>query len=85
MFFRNDAELSPLHEMFKNRTSDSQFFRTVLFTCDTTPSDPSAPNVQTLNWYIDSIGDEGIRRNMKPIRRIGGPVGFATNWGRRPS
>ncbi|AMV40717.1 hypothetical protein [Planctomyces sp. SH-PL62] len=75
MYFRNDAQLNGLHETFRRLTGDDHdFFRTVVFTCDTTPSDPTAPNVETLNWYLDPIEFRGIQRNMEDVsanRRTG--------------
>jgi hypothetical protein len=64
MYFRNDAQLNGLHDTFASLTHDDEFLRTVVFTCDTTSSDPSAPNVETLNWYMDPVEYDGIRRNM---------------------
>ncbi|MDG3007886.1 hypothetical protein [Paludisphaera mucosa] len=67
MYFRNDAQLNGLHETFKALSPDAGFFRTVVFTCDTSPVVSNAPNVETLNWYLDPVEYEGIRRNMENV------------------
>ena len=66
MFFRNDEQLFLLQELFRflNRDTDPDFFRTVIFTCDTLQFGQSSQNLETLNWYIDTQEFEKIRKNM---------------------
>ncbi|WP_165251314.1 hypothetical protein [Paludisphaera soli] len=64
MFFRNDENLAVLHDVFKRLTGDDEFFRTVVFTCDTIQVGQAAQNVETLNWYIDPVEYDQIERNM---------------------
>ena len=53
MYFRNDEQLVGLQTMFTELTGDNQFFRSVIFTCDTFQHGQKSQNVETLNWYID--------------------------------
>ncbi|WP_165072890.1 hypothetical protein [Paludisphaera rhizosphaerae] len=72
MYFRNDAQLNGLHDTFRRlRENDPEFFRSVVFTCDTTPRDSNAPNVETLNWYMDPVEFARIRRNMEDLSEDG--------------
>jgi len=64
MFFRNDENLEVLHDVFKRLTGDDEFFRTVVFTCDTIQVGQASQNVETLNWYIDPAEYDQIERNM---------------------
>ncbi|AMV37803.1 hypothetical protein [Planctomyces sp. SH-PL62] len=64
MFFRNDENLEVLHDVFKRLTGDDEFFRTVVFTCDTIQVGQAAQNVETLNWYIDPVEYRQIEGNM---------------------
>ncbi|MGO9918412.1 MAG: hypothetical protein ACLQIB_27405 [Isosphaeraceae bacterium] len=66
MYFRNDEQIVGLHAMFSNVTGDKEFFRSVIFTCDTVQSGQETQNVETLNWYIDARESENIRHNMEP-------------------
>ena len=66
MYFRNDEQLRGLKRMFTELTKDDQFFRSVIFTCDTIQYGQQAQNVETLNWYIDAEEFDQIRHNMEP-------------------
>ena len=68
MYFRNDEQLHGLQTMFTELTGDEEFFRTVIFTCNTIQFGPDAQNVETLNWYIDPEEFNLIRRNMEPYQ-----------------
>ena len=75
MYFRNDEQLRGLKRMFAELTRDDEFFRSVIFTCDTIQYGQQAQNVETLNWYIDPKEFDQIRHNM-------GPYDPATDSGR---
>ena len=64
MFFRNDENLQYLHDNFRRLTGDEEFFRTVVFTCDTIQVGQASQNAETLNWYIDPVEYRQIERNM---------------------
>ncbi len=66
MYFRNDEQIAGLHAMFTSVTGDEEFFRSVIFTCDTVQSGQDAQNSETLNWYIDAKEFDDIRHNMEP-------------------
>jgi len=70
MFFRNDENLEVLYDVFNRMTDDPEFFRTVIFTCDTIQVGQSSQHVETLNWYIDPIEFEQIEENMEPLNRV---------------
>lgn len=69
MFFRNDEQLLALHHVFEDLTGEDDFFRTVIFTCDTLQVGRSTQNVETLNWYIDPDERYQVERNMEPVSR----------------
>ena len=66
MYFRNDEQLVALQTTFTELTGDNQFFRSVIFTCDTFQHGQKSQNVETLNWYIDPQEFEEVRRGMEP-------------------
>lgn len=70
MFFRNDENLEVLNDVFYRMTDDPEFFRTVIFTCDTIQVGQASQHVETLNWYIDPVEFEQIEENMEPLNRI---------------
>jgi|GEM_PF-1382191 len=70
MFFRNDENLEVLNDVLFRMTDDPEFFRTVVFTCDTIQVGQSSQHVETLNWYIDPIEFEQIEENMEPLNRV---------------
>ena len=47
--------------------SDPEFFRTVIFTCDTLQFGQASQNLETLNWYIDTQEYTKICKNMEPL------------------
>ena len=67
MYFRNDEQIRGLMRMFEETTGDKEFFRSVIFTCDTMQYGQSAQNVETLNWYIDPDEFKQISHNMEPF------------------
>jgi hypothetical protein len=66
MYFRNDEQILDLEAMFKAITGDDQFFRSVIFTCDTEQMDQDKQNVETLNWYMDPKEYARVQHNMEP-------------------
>ena len=66
MYFRNDEQLRGLHTEFSELTHDDQFFRSVIFTCDTFQRGQKSQNVETLNWYIDPQEFDEVRHGMEP-------------------
>ena len=66
MYFRNDEQLLGLQTTFTELTGDNQFFRSVIFTCDTFQHGQKSQNVETLNWYIDPHEFEEVRHGMEP-------------------
>ena len=81
MYFRNDEQLLGLHTEFTELTGDDQFFRSVIFTCDTFQHGQKSQNVETLNWSIDPREFEQVRRGMDPFPEANG----AATDGPRPS
>ena len=69
MYFRNDEELRALKHIFAELTNDDEFFRSVIFTCDTIQNTKHTQNVETLNWCIDPQEFEQIRHNMEPLNQ----------------
>ena len=70
MYFRNDEQLRGLQRMFADLGKDEDFFRSVIFTCDTIQVGQDAQNAETLNWYIDPLEFDRIRHNMEPYRKF---------------
>jgi hypothetical protein len=70
MYFRNDEELRALKHVFAELTGDEEFFRSVIFTCDTTQCAKRAQNIATLNWCIDPEEFEQILHNMEPLNHM---------------
>jgi hypothetical protein len=70
MYFRNDEELRALKHIFAELTNDEEFFRSVIFTCDTIQSEKRTQNVETLNWCIDPEEFEQIRHNIEPLNHM---------------
>ena len=70
MYFRNDEQLRGLQRMFTELAHDEDFFRSVIFTCDTIQVGQDAQNSETLNWYIDPQEFELIRHNMEPFSEL---------------
>jgi hypothetical protein len=66
MYFRNDEQIRGLQRMFTEVTHDKDFFRSVIFTCDTIQVGLDSQNTETLNWYIDPGEFDLIRQNMEP-------------------
>jgi hypothetical protein len=53
-------------------TGDNQFFRSVIFTCDTFQRGQKSQNIETLNWYIDPHEFAEVRRGMEPCPQDNG-------------
>jgi hypothetical protein len=70
MYFRNDEQIRGLKRMFDEVTGDDDFFRSVVFTCDTLQVGQDAQNAETLNWYIDATEFDSIRHNMEPYKEL---------------
>ena len=70
MYFRNDEQIRGLQRMFTEVTHDKDFFRSVIFTCDTIQVGQEAQNIETLNWYIDPVEFALIRHNMEPYKEV---------------
>ncbi len=64
MYFRNDEQLRVLHELFKKESPDPRFFKTVIFTCDSSHPGESNRSSETLNWYMSKREFESIKKNM---------------------
>ena len=82
MYFRNDEQLVTLQTRFTELTGDNQFFRSVVFTCETYQHGQKSQNVETLNWYVDPHEFEEIRRGMEPYPDDTGPTHRGTAVGR---
>jgi hypothetical protein len=85
MYFRNDEQLAALHTRFTELTGDNRFFRSVIFTCDTFQHGQKSQNVETLNWYIDPLEFEEVRRGMDPYPEDNGSAQTAAAPGRNYS
>ncbi len=70
MYFRNDEQLRGLQRMFADLGKDEDFFRSFIFTCDTIQVGQEAQNAETLNWYIDPLEFDRIRRNLEPYKKL---------------
>jgi hypothetical protein len=66
MYFRNDEQILDLSAMFAAITGDDEFFRSVIFTCDTEQMGHDKQNVETLNWYMDPREFVRVQHNMEP-------------------
>jgi len=68
MYFRNDEQLLALQEAFTT-PEDDDFFKTVVFTCDSnTPGEPRG-TLATLNWYMSGDEFSAIKANMLPLSK----------------
>ncbi|MDB5351398.1 MAG: hypothetical protein JWN86_2645 [Planctomycetota bacterium] len=67
MYFRNDEQLFILERFFNVQQDDPDFFRTVIFTCDTLQYSHTSQNLETLNWYIESQEFDKIQKNMRTL------------------
>jgi hypothetical protein len=67
MYFRNDEQIVMLQKLFNTQTNDPNFFRSVIFTCDTVQYGQESQNIETLNWYIDQHESDLIKQNMQPL------------------
>ena len=67
MYFRNDEQIVMLQKLFNTQTKDPNFFRSVIFTCDTVQYGQESQNIETLNWYIDQHESDLIKQNMQPL------------------
>ena len=65
MHYRNDGQVDVLDHYFRDRIkTDPDFFKTVVFTCDTEIRSTDEQQVQTLNWHLPDEEMTEIRNNM---------------------
>jgi hypothetical protein len=65
MHYRNDGQIDVLGRYFHDRLwNDPEFFRTVIFTCDTEIETSDEQQVETLNWRLTTAEMAQIKQNM---------------------
>ena len=65
MHYRNDGQVDVLDHYFRDRVkSDPDFFKTVVFTCDTEIKSTDEQQVETLNWHLSDEEMAQIKKNM---------------------
>ena len=65
MHFRNDGQVDVLSHYFRDqRKDDPNFFKTVIFTCDTEIASSDEQQVETLNWHLSETEINLIKKNM---------------------
>ena len=65
MHYRNDGQIHVLDHYFRDRVkSDPDFFKTVVFTCDTEIRSTDEQQVETLNWHLSDEEMAQIKKNM---------------------
>src|SRR5271166_6045155 len=65
MHYRNDGQVNVLDHYFRDRVkSDPDFFKTVVFTCDTEIKSTDEQQVETLNWHLSDEEMAQIKKNM---------------------
>ncbi len=65
MHYRNDAQADVLDHYFRDRLkTDPDFFKTVVFTCDTEIRSTDEQQVETLNWHLSDEEMTEIKNNM---------------------
>jgi len=63
--YRNDGQVDVLDHYFQDRIkSDPDFFKTVVFTCDTEIRSTDEQQVETLNWHLSEEEMAQIKKNM---------------------
>ncbi|WP_165225486.1 patatin-like phospholipase family protein [Aquisphaera insulae] len=66
MHYRNDGQVEVLGRYFQDRTpADPEFFKTVIFTCDTAVGGTDEQQVETLNWHLSAQEVDRIKANMR--------------------
>jgi Patatin-like phospholipase len=65
MHYRNDFQTDVLGHFFRDRVkTDPDFFKTVVFTCDTEIKSTDEQQVETLNWHLSDEEMTEIKNNM---------------------
>ena len=65
MYYRNAGQVHVLDQYFRERVkSDPDFFKTVVFTCDTEIKSTDEQQVETLNWHLSDEEMAQIKKNM---------------------
>ena len=65
MHYRNDGQIDVLDHYFRDHVkSDPDFFKTVVFTCDTEIKSTDEQQVETLNWHLSDEEMAQIKKNM---------------------
>jgi hypothetical protein len=65
MHFRNDGQVQVLGRYFQDKIpTDPEFFKTVIFTCDTAIGGTDEQQVETLNWHLSTQEVNQIKVNM---------------------
>ena len=65
MHYRNDGQVDVLDHYFRERVkSDPDFFKTVVFTCDSKIMSTDEQQVETLNWHLSDGEMAQIKKNM---------------------
>ena len=65
MHFRNDGQVDVLNHYFRDQVKDDpNFFKTVIFTCDTEIASTDEQQVETLNWHLSEKEIQLIKKNM---------------------
>jgi len=65
MHYRNDGQIDVLDHYFRDQVEcDPDFFKTVVFTCDTKITSTDEQQVETLNWHLSDEEMGQIKKNM---------------------
>ncbi|MGZ3316637.1 MAG: hypothetical protein ACXU95_04965, partial [Isosphaeraceae bacterium] len=65
MHYRNGGQVDVLDHYFRDRVkSDPDFFKTVVFTCDSEVRSTDEQQVETLNWHLSDGEMVQIKNNM---------------------
>ncbi|QEH34548.1 hypothetical protein OJF2_30880 [Aquisphaera giovannonii] len=65
MRFRNDGQIHVLGRYFQDKVPDDpEFFKTVIFTCDTAIGSTDEQQLETLNWHLPAEEVGQIKSNM---------------------
>jgi hypothetical protein len=65
MHYRNDGQVDVLDHYFRDQVKgDPDFFKTVVFTCDTEIRSTDEQQVETLNWHLSDEEMGQIKKNM---------------------
>jgi hypothetical protein len=84
MHYRNDGQIDVLGRYFHDRLRrDPEFFRTVIFTCDTELETSDEQQVETLNWRLTTTEMDQIKKNMSTREQNALRLAKLVQWWRK--